>query len=616
MSVLIFDPAQYAFSDYALPPLFVGIMILALGLIVLFQEKGSVLSLQFLGMTLTASVWLLSYVGIYCALSEPVALSWVKIENAAVVMIPSAVFLFSAVLIGQFRQMKFFVGLSWLLSFLFCTAVFMTSWFIPGLYRYDWGYYARYGPASFPFLIFFCTMLMMSLRLYWIEYRRTKSKTKKSRLKVFLIAFMIGYLGSVDYLPAFGIPVYPFGYFPALIFLVLVANGIWRLQIFDITPSFAAQQIIKTMADGLLVIDSEGIIRVANDAAHELFGNFDRELVGLPVSGLGIDMFKKDKFARLIWMGSVQNHEVRYTSEERGEVLLEISSSVMRNDDGEAMAMICIAKDITVRKRAEQAQRDSERHYRLLAENVTDVIWTMDMNLKLTYISPSVKRMRGISAEEAMVQKIEEMLTPASVKTVMTAIAEEITGEREPSKDPFRSKTLELEYLCKNGTTLWAEVKITFVRDSRGNPVEILGVARDITESKQAARVLLEMDRSYADFIKETPYPVIAFDRMGYLQSLNPSAEALLGYNFHELHGKHLAQTGLLNPESIAKTLQEFTFIILGSKRPPFELRMIRRNGGTVSVEANPRMIRRERDQTQVQLILREISRGRHADAA
>jgi len=154
------------------------------------------------------------------------------------------------------------------------------------------------------------------------------------------------------------------------------------------------------------------------------------------------------------------------------------------------------------KERAEEALQESERRYRLLAENVTDVIWTTDMNLRLTYISSSVKHLLGYSVEEAVSLKWEKILTPASYVVAMKVFTEELVKESREQKDLFRSRTLELEQICKSGSTIWTETKLTLLGDPNGSPVGILGVTRDITERKKMEHELEKRMRDLEKFQK------------------------------------------------------------------------------------------------------------------
>ena len=137
-------------------------------------------------------------------------------------------------------------------------------------------------------------------------------------------------------------------------------------------------------------------------------------------------------------------------------------------------------------KRAEKALLKSEEKYRLIAENTTDVIWTMDMNLRLTYMSPSVTHLGGYSVGEAIALSLEEMMAPASLAIAMEAFGEELAADKTQQGEASWPRVLELEQRRKDGSTIWTESTIRFLHDPEGQPIGIIGITRDITERKQA----------------------------------------------------------------------------------------------------------------------------------
>jgi PAS domain S-box-containing protein len=129
--------------------------------------------------------------------------------------------------------------------------------------------------------------------------------------------------------------------------------------------------------------------------------------------------------------------------------------------------------------------RQSEQKYRLLAENISDVIWTMDLGFRFTYVSPAVFHQQGWTPEEYRDHRLEDILTPESIQKVM----DEFQRRPVDGSDPIAMatpSTLELEVKRRDGTFLWAEITASFLMGRDNTPIGILGVTRDITERRRA----------------------------------------------------------------------------------------------------------------------------------
>ena len=144
---------------------------------------------------------------------------------------------------------------------------------------------------------------------------------------------------------------------------------------------------------------------------------------------------------------------------------------------------IVLARDITARRQMEEQLRISEARHRLIADNATDVIVTMDLAGAYTYVSPSVEKLRGFTPEEAFRQSQEEVFSADSVATVRAYFAQ-LRADLEAGR-PIENFRGELEQRCKDGSTVWTDVSANPLLSPDGSFVEVLGVSRDISERKR-----------------------------------------------------------------------------------------------------------------------------------
>ena len=172
---------------------------------------------------------------------------------------------------------------------------------------------------------------------------------------------------------------------------------------------------------------------------------------------------------------------------------------------------LSVYRDITERKKTEELLRVKEERYRLLAKNISDVVWTMDLNMHFQFFSPSVERILGYTYKEAVLLRLDQILMPDSYALALRTIMEEIAlEEKNCLRDPFRSRVLELEEIRKDGSTFWVEVNASFLRDASGKAIGILGASREITERKKVEREL----REAYETIKNTQAQLVQAEKM------------------------------------------------------------------------------------------------------
>ncbi|MGA9111593.1 MAG: PAS domain S-box protein [Smithella sp.] len=240
---------------------------------------------------------------------------------------------------------------------------------------------------------------------------------------------------------------------------------------------------------GVRIVTAEGETLYANRAIVDIYGcDSIEELRGAPLK----DLYTPESYAEF---------RIRKGKRERGEFCPpEYEISIVRKN-GElrqvyafrkeiiwngARQFQVIYKDITDRKRAEETLKKSERQYRLLADNIHDVIFVMDMNLNYSYLSPSVKLLRGYEPEEAMKQTPAQTVTPSSLNLALGILSEVMELEKSEHRDIYVSRTFQVEMSRKDGTTVWTEVKASLIRDENQRAIGIMGVTRDITDRKQS----------------------------------------------------------------------------------------------------------------------------------
>ena len=247
--------------------------------------------------------------------------------------------------------------------------------------------------------------------------------------------------------------------------------------------------------------------------------------------------------------GEPYDMEIRFNSA-KGNQLWVRTKCIPEIVNGKVVKLKGIFQDITERRNIEQALRQSEQKYRLLADNASDVIFTLDMNLNYTYVSPSVYKMRGYLPEEILSDSISQSLTDDSMRRAAHLLQKELDIESHVDSDPNRVSIIELEMKCKDGTTIWTEAKVSFLRNDDGNPIGIIGASRDISYRKKTEDQLKESEKKYRQLFNHAPAGIYDVDFLqNRITNVNDVACHFTGYSRDEIISMN--PLGLLGNESI-----------------------------------------------------------------
>lgn len=252
--------------------------------------------------------------------------------------------------------------------------------------------------------------------------------------------------------------------------------------------------IFENTYDALIIADENGHILDFNPAFLQLYEISRPEALKLNVADLSGQQPTSDLMTQFIQvLNDDQAHLFEWESRrfsDRRSFAVEVGlKRVLWNGQERYLAAI---RNIEERKALESRLREREGIYRLVTEKLRDTVWMMDMNLKTTWISPSVIKTRGFSLEELQAMPLDHHLTPASLQQVMEDMVAVMAPERLADPDCEIIHTGEYEYIRKDGSTLWTVTSMILTRDQEGRPDGILCVARDISERKQAERELRE----------------------------------------------------------------------------------------------------------------------------
>jgi PAS domain S-box-containing protein len=320
-----------------------------------------------------------------------------------------------------------------------------------------------------------------------------------------------------------------------------------------------------------LMIDPDtGNIIDANDAAANFYGWSREKLKQMKIQE--INTLSPEEVKKELEKARTQKRirfEFRHRRADGSIRNVEVFSSKIEAKGKDILHSII--HDITERKLAEEALKDSEEKYRTILENIDDGYYEVDLNGNFTFFNASMCRILGYPQEEMMGMNNRQFTDKENAKKLFQTF-NEVYKTEEPAKE------FDWQIIRKDGTKRYIEVSVSLQKNSSGQPIGFQGIARDITERKQAEEVLLESEKFFKEITENSSDIIIITDKNGDIKYCSRSIERIAGYRPEELIGR--SALTLIHPDDKKRAVGDFGKAILAiDSATPNAFRIVHKDG-------------------------------------
>ncbi|MGZ8850194.1 MAG: EAL domain-containing protein [Thermoanaerobaculia bacterium] len=491
-------------------------------------------------------------------------------------MVP-AVYQFVASILHTANHRRIISGLAWLVAAQFAILTLTTGYFVSGVRRFWWGFYPTFNVAARVLYPLFFGGLLVAAVVEIVRAYPSSKGTERNRIRLSTIALGIGCLAAIDFLPGYGIAIYPFGWSALLACTAVAIYTVTKHGLVPITPSLPATEIISTMRDLLLVSDRDGRIRFANNAACAFLGYSREDIIGRNLEEL---LVPTDGSGAAPLQGWVRDREYIFRTKMGQPIELTLSHSPVTHR-GEVTGAVIIGRDLRERKRYEWEARRAVTLLQSTLDSTADGILVIGQDGRVLTWNQRFADLWGIPAElmehdedhGLIGQLVEQLIDPAEFLRSLAALHEH----------PEVESVHVLEF--KDGRRL---EQYSIGRYLDDQPLRVWSF-RDVTARLAAEEALRDSESRYRLLFEQNAAGVCLATISGRIIDCNATFADMVGYGADELKNRELRDVFERAPavEEIRRQLDE-TPTVRG-----LEIEMRRRDGGRVSALANVSLLGR-----------------------
>lgn len=243
---------------------------------------------------------------------------------------------------------------------------------------------------------------------------------------------------------------------------------------------------------GACITGKDKRFQVVNDKLCAMLGYTREELLGIswaeitPPEDVAAEVVDFDRYIKARF--DCMTFEKRYRCKEGSVINVCVSTQCIWNEDGEPDYLVSLIQDVTERKRAEAALRESEERFRSVVEQTPDIIWRVDRDGVFTFLSPATRELLGYEESELLDKPLSSILTPESAEQARAYVSGGLEGRNGTEVE-------EYTHVRKDGSVFVGEIRSTPLRHPDGAIIGMHGITRDVTERKRLEQQLIQAQK-------------------------------------------------------------------------------------------------------------------------
>lgn len=347
------------------------------------------------------------------------------------------------------------------------------------------------------------------------------------------------------------------------------------------------RSILENIEDSYYEVDLAGNFSFFNYQLCSLLGCSAAE-----IKGMNYKKYCDEKTARYVFktFNTVfrtrkpsKGFDMEITSRDGSKKYVETSIGLMVNSEGEPVGFRGIVREVTERKKVEQALRESEEKYRTILENIEDGYYEVDLEGSLTFFNDALCEILGYSKDEMMGLNNREYTDEKTAKKIYDIF-------NTVYRTGVPTKIFDYEIIRKDGTRRVNEASVTLKLDSKGQPSGFRGIVRDVTDRKQAEMALQRSEERYRRLIELSPDAITLTDLEFNVTSVNQQAVNLNGAKSADaIIGKNALD--MIIPEDRDRAIKNAQQTLQDGKIVDVEYKLLRQDGTIYPAELSAALI-------------------------